>query len=73
MATHKYSASRPHDEAMVEMLKSGTRLAEIYLATALEEASLPGGQIALIAAQRHIAEAQGGVQAREKADTPHQA
>jgi hypothetical protein len=40
-------ASKPHDEAVVEMLKTDPELAGVYLATALEEASLPGGQFAL--------------------------
>lgn len=41
---------------MLEMLKAGPGLADIYLATALEEASLSGGQFALLAARRQIDE-----------------
>jgi DNA-binding phage protein len=41
------------------MLKADPEVADVYLATALEEADLPGGQFALVAAMRHIAEAQG--------------
>jgi DNA-binding phage protein len=67
MATRKYIAARPHDEAVVEMLKADTGLAEIYLTTALEEASLPGGQFVLLAAMRHIAQAKGMAQVAEKA------
>lgn len=48
-----------HDEVVVDMLKAAPEMADVYLATALEEADLPGGQFALVAARRHIAEAQG--------------
>ena len=72
MTTHKTPASRPHDEAMVEMLKADPELADIYLATALEEATLPGGQFALLAALRHIAQAQGMAVVAEKAGIPRE-
>jgi probable addiction module antidote protein len=72
MAIHKYIAARPQDEAVVEMLKADTGLAEIYLTTALEEVSLFGGQFALLAALRHIAEAQGMAQVAEKAGIPRE-
>ena len=52
-------ATQPHDETVVEMFKADAEMADVYLATALEEAHLPGGQFALLAALRHIAEAQG--------------
>lgn len=48
-----------HDEVVVNILKADPEMADEYLATALEEADLPGGQFALLAALRHIAEAQG--------------
>ena len=48
-----------HDEAVVAMLKADPDFANEYLAAALEEAQLPGGQVALLGALRHIAEAQG--------------
>ena len=48
-----------HDEVVVDMLKADPEMADVYLATALEEADLPGGQFALAAALRHIAEAEG--------------
>ena len=48
-----------HDEVVVDMLMADPEMADVYLATALEEADLPGGQFALVAALRHIAEAQG--------------
>ena len=43
----------------MEMLKADPELAGVYLATAVEEVNLPGGQFALLSALRHIAEAQG--------------
>ena len=48
-----------HDEVVGDMLTADPEMADVYLATALEEANLPGGQFALLAALRHIAEAQG--------------
>lgn len=51
--------SRPHDEAVIDMLKNDPDFANEYLAVALEEADQPGGQQALLSALRHIAEAQG--------------
>ena len=48
-----------HDEVVVDILKADPEMADVYLATALEEADLPGGQFGLLAAPRHIAEAQG--------------
>ena len=48
-----------HDEVVVDILKADPEMADVYLATALEEADLPGGQFALLAALRHIAAAQG--------------
>ena len=55
-------ASKPHDESVVEMLKADPELADAYRAAALEEASLLGGQFALLAAMRHVTEAQGVTQ-----------
>jgi probable addiction module antidote protein len=65
-------ASQPHDETVVEMLKDDPEMADVYLATALEEANLPGGQFALLAALRHIAEAQGMANVAEKAGIPRE-
>lgn len=48
-----------HDETVVDMLKADPDFANKYLASALEEAELSGGQTALLAALRHIAKAQG--------------
>jgi probable addiction module antidote protein len=65
-------ASQPHDETVVEMLKADPEMVDVYLATALEEANLPGGQFALLAALRHIAEAQGMATVAEKAGMPRE-
>jgi len=51
---------RPHDEAVIAMLRRDPALAEDYLATALDKAEEPGGDVALLAALRQIAEAQSG-------------
>lgn len=59
--------SRPHDEAVIEMLKNDPDFANEYLAVALEEADQPGGQQALLSALRHIAEAQGMTAVAERA------
>jgi uncharacterized protein (DUF4415 family) len=48
------------------MLKADPEMADVYLATALEEADLPGGQFALVAAMCHIAEAQDMASVAEK-------
>ena len=65
-------ATQPHDETVVEMFKADAEMADVYLATALEEAHLPGGQFALLAALRHIAEAQGMAAVAEKAGLPRE-
>jgi probable addiction module antidote protein len=72
MTAHKAPASRPHDDAMADLIKADPALADVYLATALEEASLPGGQFALLAALRHIAQAHGMAMVAEKAGIPRE-
>lgn len=52
-------ASRPHDEAVVELLHKDPAFADEYLSVALDEVNQPGGREALLAALRHIAEAKG--------------
>ena len=37
-----------HYQVVVDMLKADPEIADVYLATALEEANLPGGQFALL-------------------------
>lgn len=52
-------ASRPHDEAMVELLREDPAFADEYLAAALEAIGEPGGREALLMALRQVAQAQG--------------
>ena len=66
------AASRPHDDAVVELLRADPAFANEYLAVALEEAQEPGGQAALLAALRHIAEAQGMGTVAERAGMPRE-
>lgn len=66
------AASRPHDDAVVELLRADPAFATEYLAIALEEAQEPGGQAALLAALRHIAEAQGMGTVAERAGIPRE-
>ena len=65
-------ASRPHDDAMVELLHEDPAFADEYLSAALDEASEPGGRKALLAALRHIAEAQGMSAVAERAGIPRE-
>jgi probable addiction module antidote protein len=62
--------SRSHDDATVELLREDPIFADEYLAAALDEAHLPGGQVALLAALRHVAEAQGMTAVAERAGIP---
>ncbi len=72
MTTNTQPASRPHDAAVVELLKADPDFANEYLAAALEEADEPGGQTALLAALRHVAEAQGMAAVAERAGIPRE-
>ena len=63
-------ASRPHDETVIDLLKADPEFAAVYLAAALDEADQPGGQNALLAALRQIAEAQGMASVAERAGIP---
>lgn len=72
MTANKQPASRPHDAAVVELLKADPEFANEYLAAALEEAYEPGGQTALLAALRHVAEAQGMAAVAERAGIPRE-
>ena len=65
-------ASQGHDETVVEMLKADPELADLYLATALEEANLAGGQFALLAALRQTAEAQDMAAVAQRAGIPRE-
>ncbi len=72
MNTAKTTTSRSHDAAVVEMLKADPDFANEYLAAALDEADQPGGQAALLAALRHVAEAQGMATVAERAGIPRE-
>ena len=72
MKASKTPASRPHDAAVVDMLKADPEFADAYLAAALEEADQPGGQAALLASLRHIAEAQGMAAVAQRAGIPRE-
>ena len=65
-------ASRPHDEAVIELLHEDPAFAHEYLTAALDEADQPGGREALLAALRHIAEAQGMTAVAERAGIPRE-
>ena len=60
--------SRPHDDAVVELLHEDPAFADEYLSAALDEADQPGGREAL----RHIAEAQGMTAVAERASIPRE-
>ena len=72
MTANKQPASRPHDAAVVELLKANPDFANEYRAAALDEADEPGGQSALLAALRHVAEAQGMAAVAERAGIPRE-
>ncbi len=72
MTAQTQPASRPHDAAVVEMLKADPEFANEYLAAALDEAGEPGGQAALLAALRHVAEAQGMAAVAARASIPRE-
>lgn len=63
---------RPHDAAVAELLKADPDFATEYLAAALDEADQPGGQMALLAALRHVVEAQGMAAVAERAGMPRE-
>ncbi len=52
-------AAKSHDCTMAGLLKADSEFAAVYVAAALDEADLPGGQFALRAVLRQVAEAQG--------------
>ena len=72
MTAKKQPANRPHDAAVVELLKADPEFANESLATALDEAEEPGGQAELLAALRHVAEAQGMAAVAERAGIPRE-
>ncbi|OFA03898.1 helix-turn-helix domain-containing transcriptional regulator [Duganella phyllosphaerae] len=60
------NSSRPHDDAVVELLREDPALVDEYLAAALEDADKEGGRQGLLAALRHVAEAQGMANVAER-------
>lgn len=60
-------ASRPHAEAVIEMLRDDPAFADDYLRAAMEQADQEGGREALLSALRHVAEAQGMAQVAQRA------
>lgn len=60
-------ASRPHAEAVVELLRDDPTFVDEYLQAALEQAGEEGGREALLSALRHVAEAQGMARVAERA------
>lgn len=61
-----------YEETVVDMIKADPEFAAVYLAAALEEVEQPGGQTALLAVLRHIAEAQGMASVAERAGIPRE-
>jgi probable addiction module antidote protein len=64
--------SRLHDDAVVELLREDPSFADEYLAAALDESDQSGGREALLAALRHVAEAQGMAVVAERAGIPRE-
>ncbi len=52
-------SSRPHGDAVVELLHEDPAFAEERLSAALDEINQPGGHEVSLATLRHIAKAQG--------------
>lgn len=72
MTTHDTPTSRPHEQTVIEMLRDDPEFMDEYLAAALDEIDQPGGQAALLATLRHIAEAQGMGNVAKKAGIPRE-
>lgn len=65
-------ASRPHDEAVVELLRDDPEFAGAYLSAVLSEADESGGREALLAALSQVAEARGMSSVAERAGIPRE-
>lgn len=72
MITLNTPTSRPHEQTVIDMLRDDPEFLDEYLAVALDEIDQPGGQAALLAALRHIAEAQGMGNVARKAGIPRE-
>jgi len=57
---------------VVELLRDDPSFADEYLAAAIDEVNLEGGREALLAALRHVAEAQGMAAVAERAGIPRE-
>lgn len=65
-------ASRPHDEAVIELLRDDPEFASAYLSAVLSEADESGGREALLSALRQVAEARGMASVAERAGIPRE-
>lgn len=65
-------ASRPHDEAVIELLREDPQFAEAYLSAALAEVDESGGREGLLSALRQIAEARGMASVASRAGIPRE-
>ena len=64
--------SRTTDDAVVDLLREDPAFADEYLAAAIGEVNEAGGREALLAALRHVAEAQGMAAVAERAGIPRE-
>ena len=53
--------SKPHNDAMIDMLRRDPAFATEYLRVAFEELDEEGGEVAYLIALRQIVEAHGGM------------
>ena len=53
--------TRPHDDAMIAMLRQTPEFAAEYLRVAFKELDEEGGEAAFLIALRHVVEARGGM------------
>lgn len=72
MTTYTRPTSRLHDQTIIDLLRDDPEFVDEYLAAALDEIGQPGGQKALLAALRHIAEAQGMGEVAKRAGIPRE-
>lgn len=61
-----------HDQTVIELLRNDPGFVDDYLAAALDEVDQPGGQVALLTALRHVAEAQGMANVAQRAGIPRE-
>lgn len=63
---------RPHEDAVVELLREDPAFVNEYIAAAMDEVDQGGGRQALLAALRHVAEAQGMASVALRAGIPRE-